>query len=666
MDSTILVFARDAGSAASASSGFQAYGIPYQIVTVPQSGVALPQLNSSATKGNYGGFLILSEVSYDYDGNWHSAITDDQFAQLYAYQSSFGARMVRIDAYPQPIFGCETAIASTGCCGDGVEQFISITNATGFPTANIKTGATMTTKNMYHYPARITDPSTTWEIAKFAPDSNGQFSSDTTAGVINQFAGRQQLVWFTSWATDWSATSNFLQHAHIHWLTRGLFLGARKVYLGTQVDDVHLTTEMYSPQGKTFRLRTADLNAHVAWQRGINSRLPAGSNYFMELAHNGNGDIINATNTPGNSCNPEDAIYYDSFPDPPLEFQKPLGTGTDIWPTSPRTYSWSLTCAKLDPIASWFTVSANRDAFAHVSHTFSHENLNNATFSDTSKEITFNKAWLSQIGISNGKFSPNGLVPPAITGLHNGDAIRAWMNNGITRVVGDNSRPLLVNQANRHWPLISTVAANGYAGLTIVPRWSTAMYYNCDLPDCTSLEWINTSGGWGDFQSLVDFEKSTTTRYLLGLRHDPYMFHQANLRAADVATMTVGSQSGQFSLLQVWVEAITQEMTRLTNWPLITLKHDDIAQTFIDRMARDNCNPKLAYTYSSDRKSITGVTVSSNGNSCSVPVPITFPASATAPSRSATNDKVGSEPLIMWARLAGSPVSFTLSPPVAI
>lgn len=41
------------------------------------------------------------------------------------------------------------------------------------------------------------------------------------------------------------------------------------------------------------------------------------------------------------------------------------------------------------------------------------------------------------------------------------------------------------------------------------------------------------------------------------------MFHQANLRAGDVATITVGSQSGPLSLLQIWVETITQEMVRL-------------------------------------------------------------------------------------------------------
>jgi len=100
-----------------------------------------------------------------------------------------------------------------------------------------------------------------------------------------------------------------------------------------------------------------------------------------------------------------------------------------------------------------------------------HEALNNATYSDASKEISFNQAWLKQVGISAAqRFSAGGLVPPAITGLHNGDAIKAWRDNGIKNVVGDNTRPVLMNKDNSFWPLMSTVASNGYAGLLIMPR----------------------------------------------------------------------------------------------------------------------------------------------------------------------------------------------------
>ena len=76
-----------------------------------------------------------------------------------------------------------------------------------------------------------------------------------------------------------------------------------------------------------------------------------------------------------------------------------------------------------------------------------HENENNATYSDIYKEITWNQEWLKQVGIDKATgFSPNGLVPPMITGLHNGDALRAWRDNGIKYAVGDNTRSAIVNQ----------------------------------------------------------------------------------------------------------------------------------------------------------------------------------------------------------------------------
>jgi hypothetical protein len=209
---------------------------------------------------------------------------------------------------------------------------------------------------------------------------------------------------------------------------------------------------------------------------------------------------------------------------------------------------------------------ANRDAFAHMSHTFTHLNLNNATYDDAAKEIIFNQAWLKQLGLDAGKFSPAGLIPPAITGVHNGDVIKAWLDNGITNVVGDNSRPVLMNPDNVHHLLHSTVESNGLAGLNIMPRWPTAIYYDCDTQLCTTQEWTDTSAGTGKFADLLAFERDVTTRYLFGLRHDPYMFHQANMRATGVGSYKVGSQTVN-SLLQIWVETVVQEMTRLTAWP---------------------------------------------------------------------------------------------------
>ncbi|GAB7344911.1 hypothetical protein MBLNU457_3347t1 [Dothideomycetes sp. NU457] len=665
--STILVIVRNSIDQYSATSGLNAHGIPFQVLTVPQNGTDLPQLNSSSTYGNFGAIILSGEVSYEYSAGWASALTPDQFTQLYNYQVSFGVRLVRLNVYPGSNYDT-TPLG--GCCGTGIEQPMTFTNSTGIETANYKVGQSVSSKGLWHYPAQITNSSRTWEVIGLGPSSDGTYSTKSSVAVINRFGTREQMVFFTSFATDWSSTSNYLQHIWINWVTRGLFTGRRRIYLSTQIDDVHLTTALYQPSNEVFRLRPGDLDATVAWMKNLNSRLPAGSNYFMEMCHNGNGNIQNVTlNVTGaNVCNPYTWIQYDPPGSTALEFKKPLGTGTDKWPTTPTNMSWSYNCTHLDPLLAWFQVPANRDAFAHVSHTFTHLDLDNSTYSDTAKEIQFNKAWLKEVGFADAlRFSYSGLVPPAITGMHNGDAIKAWMDNGITAVVGDNTRPQLMNQVNEYWALNSTVASNGYAGLQILPRWATTIYYNCASPNCTLNEWINTSGGAGNYTDLLNNARDTNTRHLFGLHHDPYMFHQADLQYLDTDVMTIGDQTAKFSIMMTWMETITQEMSRLTNWPMISLKHDDIALAFSQRQIRDECNASLIYNYNAAGNAIVSVTLGTNngGNTCSAPLPVTFPGQV-ATNNAAVREQVGSDPLVLWTQLSGRPVTYTLAQPVGI
>ncbi|KAL2205624.1 hypothetical protein CC79DRAFT_1343812 [Sarocladium strictum] len=665
VESTILIFAPDQYQASNAVSGLNAYGIPSEAIIVPKEGITLPTLKSSAADGNYGGIIVMNSVTYEYDGNWRSAITDAQWTVIHQYQKDFNVRMVRLGDSPSTSSGTS---AAGGAAGGVDEQFFSFTDTSDFPTAGLKQGATVSSKGFWHVPGQITDTSTTRRIAKYHP--SGDFTSDTVAAVINNFDGREQMVFFIPHASDWSQTSNFLQHAFVHWITRGLFVGKRKVHLSMQVDDVQLGTDMYFPQGVTVKIGTSDLQDHITWQQGLSARLPAGSDIVLELAHNGNGDIIAACDLPNADqvCDPDEAVDYPYPPDTPLEFQKPLGSGTDIWPPALQTYPWTKACCQTDPFAAWFLTPANRDAFAHLSHTFTHQELNNATYNDADREIHFNQDWMAQMGIDQAaRFSPKGLVPPAITGLHNGDAIRAWMDNGLESVVGDNTRPVLRNQDNKYWPLISNVANNGYAGLVIIPRFATMIYYNCHTPECTTKEWEDTStGASGGWQGLLDLSRTDNTRNLLALQADPYMFHQANmLRGA--TTMTIGTQTGRLSILMAWAETVVQELIRLTTWPVTSLTHDQTAKYFVDRMTLDACEPRLTYQYATSGSSIASVTLRTKNNNCGVPVPVTLPqGQATVSGGQSSSDQVGDEPLIVWVTMAGSPVVLQLSSPVTV
>jgi hypothetical protein len=435
----------------------------------------------------------------------------------------------------------------------------------------------MSTSSLAKYPAKITNTSAVTEIAQF-----GTGNSKTTAAVINKFpSGREQQVWFTTFEPT-STTSTLLSHAWIHWLTRGLYLGFRRVYLNTQIDDVFVQTELYQT-GKSFRIAVDDLKTHVTWMKEVNSKLPAGSAYIIELGHNGNGNPEAAVekdydNDPA-LCNPQEGIEYADQTDGPPEYMKPIGTGKDLWDKKYKKFSWSSECLNLDPLLVYLADQTNRQNYFHVSHTFTHEDQTNATYSDVVKEMTWNQEWFKRIGFADedfaSHFSPNGLIPPGITGLHNGDAIRAWLENGIIHAVGDNSRPVLMNVASRksdYHPIITNVKENGYDGAYIIGRYGSSIYYNCDTTDCVNTEWKAIAGGSGDFNAQLEYEKNVNSRYLLALRWDPYMFHQANLRVSDVKEATWLGKTKKWSLVMAWTEAVIYEVARLyVAFPVLSL-----------------------------------------------------------------------------------------------
>ncbi|KAF2686123.1 hypothetical protein K458DRAFT_363727 [Lentithecium fluviatile CBS 122367] len=665
VNSALLILSRDPNATASGISVLQGYGVPYRVIDLSLPASGFPQLNSTPDTGNFGGIVAVSARDYKGGDDWNKVLSDKQWQELYKYQEAFGVRMVRLNAWPNAEFG----VQNTGGAVTA-DQPVAVTNGKDFATANIIVNAQMSTLNLSKYPAKITNTSIASEIAQF---SNG--SSKTTAAVINKYpSGREQQVWFTAFDPNLTS-STLLSHAWIHWLTRGLYLGFRRIYFNTQVDDVFVMTELYKT-GKSFRVQAADLKEHVTWAKEVNSKLPAGSSYVIELGHNGNGNIEEAVEHDYNNdpafCNPQEGVEYPDQTDGPPEYMKPIGTGKDLWDKKFKKFQWSLECSGLDPLEVYLTDKTNMHSFFHVSHTFTHEDETNATYSDVVKEITWNQEWFKRLGFTDSAsasyFSPNGLIPPGITGLHNGDAIRAWLENGITYAVGDNSRPVLMSVASRKsdfHPIVTNVKENGYDGAYIIGRYGSSIYYNCDLPDCVNTEWKAIAGGSGDINSQLEYEKNTNTKYLLGLRWDPYMFHQANMRVSDTKEIQLLGKKKKWSLLMAWTEAVIYEVTRLTEWPVITLKHDDIAKAVIARKTRDECLPSLTYQLSDDRKSITGLTVSARDTKCGTSIPVTVPGDVSA-AAGATKERKGKDPLTLWVSLNGGAKTYALASAVKI
>ena len=238
LQTALIITTTDAGAADQATTVIQGYGVPLQIVPIPQAGTALPTLETISggnNNGNYGLIIIVGLVSYNYGGTtgWASAITPAQWTQLYNYQTKYGVRMVHLNAFPQAVFGT-AATAPVGCCNTE-EQFVTLTDTAFIPTSGLKS-ASLSTKGLWHYPAVINDPTgQTFSFLQFNP--NSQYPGNTVAGVRQKIANgsgfREQMAIFLE-GGSWSLTTNYICHIWFHWGYRGLYPGYRRLSLNTQ------------------------------------------------------------------------------------------------------------------------------------------------------------------------------------------------------------------------------------------------------------------------------------------------------------------------------------------------------------------------------------------------------------------------------------------------
>jgi len=171
------------------------------------------------------------------------------------------------------------------------------------------------------------------------------------------------------------------------------------------------------------------------------------------------------------------------------------------------------------------------ESFFLSHHTYTHQNLDNATTFDARVQIELNVKLAELLNMTTrSTFSSQCMVTPQISGLLNGDALAALKTyGGISCATGDNTWPqLFINPSTPYHSLRTSVATNGYDGFVIVPRFATEIYYNCSVPNQNEVLYNNLySTYWGGPSTINDIVRREAVRVvrdgLLKLRHDSYM-----------------------------------------------------------------------------------------------------------------------------------------------
>jgi hypothetical protein len=146
------------------------------------------------------------------------------------------------------------------------------------------------------------------------------------------------------------------------------------------------------------------------------------------------------------------------------------------------------------------------------------------------------------------------------------------------------------------------------------------------------------------------------------------MFHQLNLRVADVETTTINGVTKQRSLYQMWAETIAPQFTAMVDWPIVNINNDALFDYFTARMVKDQCNPstELLFTTTGSTTTITGFVVDCAGHTCAEPIPVTIPGGTVTNLQGSTTEQLGSDPLTIWVTLSGAAKTFTLTEPIPL
>jgi hypothetical protein len=551
LDAKILVLSADGTEPGLASivQTLEYLGTPYTLWVASQrpGGLTGDQLATS-TRGFYQGVILATgDLAYSPDGGttWVSALSSAEWAALQSYEKRFGVREVSWYTFPAPSHGFSSfTVADTS--STPIEAFLTTAGKTIFPYINA--APPLVIREAFAYLARPLDANTRPLIVDRAGNTLGAWvrtHPDGRETLALTFDGNQHLVHTLA-----------LAYGLVNWVTKGLFLGERHVYLSAQVDDLLIDDDIFT--GGTYRITASDLAVVIAWQNRVR-RQPVTANVQLHMAFNGEG-------TSG--------IYAN------------------------------------DTLTSF--AKKNRALFKWINHTYTHRLLDDVAYSTAWDEISLNHQTAREMRFTDaGLYSKLNLVTPEISGLSNPAALNAAWDFGVRYVVSDTSRPGMNN------PSPNAGIYNAFhPGILMIPRYPNSLFYNVSTP----AEWIaeynylyGVAGiipppaGWGrdfTYAEILDFESEVLLRDLIRGDANPWMFHQSNLRAYD----------GTHTLLGDLLDRTLTKYRELFKVPVTTPTMDALGQKFANRMAYNaagvsaTIEPGIAITLRADRAAIVPVT----------------------------------------------------------
>ena len=464
-------------------------GIPYDTLIASQSPLTAQTLSDGLGNGRYQGiFLTTGNLAYEASpNNWQSALTQAQWQTLWQYEADFRVRQATLYTYP---------------AGAPDNYGLTPINAVDTSSTPVKGTLTAAGQQLFGYlnPTAAVSISNAWTYLVKPIASNNPVSLLNTAdgyslaSIYTYPDGRQNLAITTDGNPELTHTL-LLGYGVINWVSKGFFLGDRKVYMNPQPDDIMIGDDIWDPvrlsdqTGIEYRTTGNDYNKLITWQNNLRASHSNAAQIQLEMPYNGVG---------------VSGIY-------------PNDTLTPAIRSKPNQFKW-------------------------VNHTYEHELLTAINYADARAQLSKNHNVAQTLGFT--KYFKDSMIQPEISGLNNPEFLRAAKDFGIRYILSDTSQPGWKN------PSPNTGFYSTYQpSIMIIPRYPTNLYYNVSTP----AEWVSEYNyfyapgrpfaTWDralTYSEILDKESEMWLRYLLKFDLNSVMFHQANLRAYDNTNSLLG------------------------------------------------------------------------------------------------------------------------------
>jgi hypothetical protein len=437
--------------------------------------------------------------------------------------------------------------------------------------------------------------------------------------------------------------SQVLGYEFVNWVTKGVFVGARFVYMSTHLDDLFLANDQWDVNANitnsllTYRLTSTDISNAVNQQntfRAASKHPTAGTTFMLDFAFNGSGAVANSTATK-------------------LELIKNDGLVSAV-------------------IKSNGTNNTNNPPFRFINHTFTHADMDKApvpanapcdyptltTTTAIQAEITKNQTVWGLLklpdqannnrvlvtgnhsGLKDRKCTDDAALHPTMVNVQDDDVpffvtgsnplvtginplfITAAAKAGVNYLASDTSQ---INQNVEQYITNALIDDSKTTDRLILPRWPTNIFYNVSKPSQLVDEYNYiyydryVSAGQNPcsvagaictkrtYAQILTAEATAAVQHMMSYKKYPHFFHQANV-ARYTERVTGGTTTIQFD----WLNSVYTAYEKLFKLPVKNLPYYTIGDMTKDRLTAKSAVVTAIWNRATTTNPVGSVTLSSN------------------------------------------------------